>query len=191
MKEASGNLGQVSEIIDGKPEGFQVVSGDDSLTLKMLRMGAEGVISVIGNALPHMFGDLVHRALANPGDERFLKEEDLLVYHNRTSDYAKTKKYEIQVIDENQNPVEQACVQIELLNMAEYNRIATVYTDREGKAAIVLGLGDIRIRGKKGHCQGVAFGSVGNRDKVCLKLTKDPVWGAMDTWISRERQSEI
>ncbi len=117
------------------------------------------------------------------GEERFLKEEDLLVYHNRTSDYAKTKKYEIQVIDENQNPVEQACVQIELLNMAEYNRIATVYTDREGKAAIVLGLGDIRIRGKKGHCQGVAFGSVGNRDKVCLKLTKDPVWGAMDTWI--------
>ncbi len=70
VKEASGNLGQVSEIIDGKPEGFQVVSGDDSLTLKMLRMGAEGVISVIGNALPHMFGDLVHRALANPGDER-------------------------------------------------------------------------------------------------------------------------
>lgn len=70
VKEASGNLDQISEIIKGKPEGFQVVSGDDALTLRMIRMGAEGVISVVGNALPHIFGEMVHRVLADPSDSR-------------------------------------------------------------------------------------------------------------------------
>lgn len=70
VKEASGNLDQIAEIIALKPEGFQVVSGDDALTLRMIRMGAEGVISVVGNALPHVFGELVHRALADVSDPR-------------------------------------------------------------------------------------------------------------------------
>lgn len=70
VKEASGNLDQIAEIIAGKPAGFQVVSGDDALTLRMIRIGAEGVISVVGNALPHIFGELVHLALHNPADTR-------------------------------------------------------------------------------------------------------------------------
>lgn len=70
VKEASGNLEQIAQIIAGKPEGFQVVSGDDALTLRMIGLGAEGVISVVGNALPHIFGELVHRALQNPNDPR-------------------------------------------------------------------------------------------------------------------------
>ncbi|MCI8950019.1 MAG: transglutaminase domain-containing protein [Lachnospiraceae bacterium] len=115
--------------------------------------------------------------------EGFLKEEDMLVYDNRTSDYGETKEYEIQVVDENHLPIKQACLQIELLNMAEYNRIATVYSDQEGKAKVVLGLGDIRIQGKKDGCYGAAFGSVGREDGVCLKLTKLPVWGALNRWI--------
>ena len=78
VKEASGNLGQVSEIIDGKPEGFQVVSGDDSLTLNMLRMGAEGVISVIGNAFPKEFSRMVRLALE--GDYA----NALLIHHRFT-----------------------------------------------------------------------------------------------------------
>ena len=65
VKEASGDMKQIAEIIAGKPDGFQVVSGDDALTLRLIRMGAEGVISVIGNALPHVFGKLVHLALDN------------------------------------------------------------------------------------------------------------------------------
>lgn len=70
VKEASGNLDQIAEIIASKPAGFQVVSGDDALTLRMIRIGAEGVISVVGNALPHIFGELVHLALHNPADTR-------------------------------------------------------------------------------------------------------------------------
>lgn len=55
VKEASGNLEQVDEILKNAPEGFAVLSGDDSLTYPMIACGAEGVISVIGNALPKEF----------------------------------------------------------------------------------------------------------------------------------------
>lgn len=60
IKEASGNMGQVMEILRCKPAGFSVISGDDSLTLPMLAMGASGVISVIANALPKEMSDMVH-----------------------------------------------------------------------------------------------------------------------------------
>lgn len=62
IKEASGNLDQVLEILRDRPEGFVVLSGDDALTLPMMAMGAEGVISVIGNALPALFAKMVHHA---------------------------------------------------------------------------------------------------------------------------------
>jgi 4-hydroxy-tetrahydrodipicolinate synthase len=63
IKEASGDLQQVDEILKGRPKGFQVFSGDDALTLAMLSSGADGVISVIGNALPKRFGSMVNQAL--------------------------------------------------------------------------------------------------------------------------------
>lgn len=59
VKEASGNLEQVDEIIKNKPEGFEVISGDDALTFPMIASGAVGVISVIGNALPHQFSQMI------------------------------------------------------------------------------------------------------------------------------------
>ena len=62
IKEASGDLNQVAAILAARPRGFTVLSGDDSLTLAMMAMGAEGVISVIGNVLPLQFGVLVHAA---------------------------------------------------------------------------------------------------------------------------------
>ena len=55
IKEASGNLEQVDEIIKNKPKHFEVISGDDALTFPMIASGAVGVISVIGNALPRSF----------------------------------------------------------------------------------------------------------------------------------------
>lgn len=64
IKEASGNLDQVSEILAGRPQGFELFSGDDSLTLPMLGLGARGVISVVGNVTPERFGGMVHDALA-------------------------------------------------------------------------------------------------------------------------------
>ncbi len=63
IKEASGNLEQVDEIIKNKPSRFDVISGDDSLTFPMIACGAVGVISVIGNALPKEFSKMVRLAL--------------------------------------------------------------------------------------------------------------------------------
>lgn len=54
IKEASGNFEQVMEIIQKRPEGFLVVSGDDAITLPMIASGGDGTISVIGNAYPAM-----------------------------------------------------------------------------------------------------------------------------------------
>ena len=52
VKEASGNLGQISDIIRGRPKGFVVLSGDDELTLPVMALGGEGIISVVSNAVP-------------------------------------------------------------------------------------------------------------------------------------------
>lgn len=59
IKEASGNLEQVDEIIKNKPQDFDVISGDDALTFPMVSCGAVGVISVIGNALPREFSKMI------------------------------------------------------------------------------------------------------------------------------------
>ena len=59
IKEASGSLEQVDEIIKNGPLGFDVISGDDALTFSMIASGAAGVISVIGNALPKEFSRMI------------------------------------------------------------------------------------------------------------------------------------
>ncbi|MAU77162.1 MAG: 4-hydroxy-tetrahydrodipicolinate synthase [Crocinitomicaceae bacterium] len=63
IKEASGNLVQIDSILLNRPSGFKVFSGDDALTLAMISSGADGVISVIGNAIPDIFGTMVHQSL--------------------------------------------------------------------------------------------------------------------------------
>ncbi|WP_276816564.1 4-hydroxy-tetrahydrodipicolinate synthase [Segatella maculosa] len=59
VKEASGSLEQIDEIIKNKPDNFDVISGDDALTFSMVASGAAGVISVIGNALPKEFSRMI------------------------------------------------------------------------------------------------------------------------------------
>ncbi len=63
IKEASGNLQQVMDILRQRPDGFRVISGDDALTYPMLALGADGVISVIANALPDTMSQMVRLAL--------------------------------------------------------------------------------------------------------------------------------
>lgn len=63
IKEASGSLEQVDEIIKYKPDNFEVLSGDDALTFPMIVSGAVGVISVIGNALPKEFSRMIRLEL--------------------------------------------------------------------------------------------------------------------------------
>jgi 4-hydroxy-tetrahydrodipicolinate synthase len=63
IKEASGNFTQIDDIIKNKPDNFDVISGDDGITFPLITLGAVGVISVIGNALPKEFSRMVRLAL--------------------------------------------------------------------------------------------------------------------------------
>lgn len=63
VKEASGNLMQIMQIIKDKPKNFLVISGDDALTMPMICAGADGVISVVANAFPKEFSNMVQFAL--------------------------------------------------------------------------------------------------------------------------------
>lgn len=63
VKEASGNFDQFNQIMRDKPADFMLISGDDPVTLPMIALGAVGVISVIGNAVPRLFSDMVRLCL--------------------------------------------------------------------------------------------------------------------------------
>ena len=63
IKEASGNITQMDDIIKNKPANFDVISGDDGITFPLITLGAVGIISVIGNAFPREFSRMVRLAL--------------------------------------------------------------------------------------------------------------------------------
>jgi len=63
VKEASANFPQIMEILRNRPSGFGVWSGDDNLTLPLISLGADGVISVVSNEIPRMFSDMIRLAL--------------------------------------------------------------------------------------------------------------------------------
>ena len=69
IKEASGNMSQMDEIIKRKPSDFMVISGDDGVTFPLITLGAVGVISVIGNAFPNEFSRMVRLALEGRYDQ--------------------------------------------------------------------------------------------------------------------------
>lgn len=65
IKEASGNMEQCMKIIKHRPDNFLIISGDDALTLPLIASGADGVISVVANAYPKDFSDMVRSALVH------------------------------------------------------------------------------------------------------------------------------
>jgi 4-hydroxy-tetrahydrodipicolinate synthase len=83
VKEASGSMEQIMDIIHRKPKDFLVISGDDLLTLPLLGMGADGIISVVANAFPKQFSDMV--SLGLKGDMRKARE-----IHYKLTDFTKS-----------------------------------------------------------------------------------------------------
>ena len=77
VKEASGNLQQITDCIAGRPKDFTVLSGDDELTLPILALGGDGLISVVSNAVPRLMTELVR--LARAGDLAGARELHLRV----------------------------------------------------------------------------------------------------------------
>ncbi len=78
VKEASGNLDQACEILRRRPEGFAVLSGEDSLALPMVACGGEGIIAVVSNEAPQLMVQLVRAALNGERDEAAALQARLL-----------------------------------------------------------------------------------------------------------------
>jgi 4-hydroxy-tetrahydrodipicolinate synthase len=82
IKEASGNMGQVMEILRHRPSHFTVLSGDDALTLPLLALGADGAISVVSNETPRLFSTMVRLCLEGNFSEGRTIHEELLQLMN-------------------------------------------------------------------------------------------------------------
>ena len=78
IKEASGDIEQVGRIIDGRPEGFAVYSGDDSFTYTLMKRGGEGVISTIGNVAPARMKEIVDLCAAGDWEAAARKNDALM-----------------------------------------------------------------------------------------------------------------
>ena len=81
IKEASGNITQMDDIIKNKPENFNVISGDDGLTFPLITLGAVGVISVIGNAFPREFSRMTRLADVYKRQVFPMRQEKWCLFH--------------------------------------------------------------------------------------------------------------
>ncbi|MDD4142030.1 MAG: 4-hydroxy-tetrahydrodipicolinate synthase [Bacteroidales bacterium] len=78
VKEASGNMDQVMDIINNKPEEFIVLSGEDSINIPLMAVGVEGTISVLANAFPKKFSKMIHQALKGDFANASIRHYELL-----------------------------------------------------------------------------------------------------------------
>lgn len=116
VKEASGNIAQVEEILMQRDERFAVLSGDDSLTLPFLALGVEGVISVVSNQVPKEFGELVQAGLK--GDFNSARR-----IHFRFAELMR-----MNFVESNPIPVKTAMVEMGLLKAAHFRLPLTPLT---------------------------------------------------------------
>ncbi|WP_143319247.1 transglutaminase-like domain-containing protein [Clostridium sp. HBUAS56010] len=107
-------------------------------------------------------------------------KENLLVYYNGTRTYAKTKTYEILILDEHKIPQKEATVFIEILNMAEYCPVATLITNEKGIVSITIGMGDIHVRAVKGSKRKELWTSTKDTDRLEMVFdgeeTEEEIW---------------
>ncbi|MDR2980485.1 MAG: 4-hydroxy-tetrahydrodipicolinate synthase [Bacteroidales bacterium] len=78
IKEASANMNQIMKLVKHKPDDFLVISGDDAVTLPLLAIGIDGLVSVVANAFPKHFSQIVHLAFENKFDEARRWHNDIL-----------------------------------------------------------------------------------------------------------------
>jgi 4-hydroxy-tetrahydrodipicolinate synthase len=126
VKEASGNMAQIDEILRTLPPRFRVISGDDALTLPMLAIGAVGVISVVSNVAPREMRDLV--AAANDGDLVRARK-----VHRRL-----LPLMQVLFVEANPIPVKYAMAQMGLLTMGYRLPLVPPSTETQAKVQKVL-----------------------------------------------------
>ena len=90
IKESSGKLPQIAELVHTLPHGFKIFSGDDNLALAAIGVGADGLISVVANEIPFETAQMIHAALANRWDEARLIERHAKKEKTTVSRYVRT-----------------------------------------------------------------------------------------------------
>jgi 4-hydroxy-tetrahydrodipicolinate synthase len=122
IKEASADLQQCMEIIRNAPQGFWLLSGEDYLTVPLIAMGAEGVISVSSNEVPGEFSRMVRFALAGQFDEA------------RAIHYALSELMKVNFIESNPGPVKAALAMMGIIE--EHYRLPMVRMRPESRRAV-------------------------------------------------------
>jgi 4-hydroxy-tetrahydrodipicolinate synthase len=122
VKEASGNLTQIMEILRERPKNFRVLSGDDAVTLPLIALGAEGIVSVASNEVPNLMSQMTNLALEGKWDDA------------RHLHYRLLPLMEVNFIESSPGPVKAAMVMMGLLE--ENFRLPLVPITEKSRAKI-------------------------------------------------------
>lgn len=137
VKEASGNLSQIMEILRDRPDNFRVLSGDDSFTFPLLALGAEGLISVAANEAPALMSQMINLALQ--GD--WLEARDL--------HYRLLPLMEVNFIESSPGPVKAALAMMGLIE--ESYRLPLVPISEQSKTKLRSVLGELGLLKETSH----------------------------------------
>jgi 4-hydroxy-tetrahydrodipicolinate synthase len=136
VKEASGNLSQIMEILRERPDGFSVFSGDDAVTLPLIALGAEGIVSVASNEVPDLMSQMANLALEGKWDEA------------RALHYRLLPLMEVNFVESSPGPVKAAMAMMGLLD--ENFRLPLVPITEKSRARVREVLGQLGVLSKAG-----------------------------------------
>lgn len=137
VKEASGNLSQIMEILRDRPEGFAVLSGDDSFTFPMIALGADGLISVASNEAPELMARMVNLALDGKWDEA------------RALHYRLLPLMEVNFIESSPGPVKAGLAMMNLIG--ENYRLPLVPIQEQSRARLRAVLSELGLLKEASH----------------------------------------
>lgn len=137
VKEASGNLSQIMEILRDRPAGFRVLSGDDALTFAMIALGSDGLISVASNEAPELMARMVEHALAGQWDEA------------RELHFRLLPLMEVNFVESSPGPVKAALAMMNLIG--ENYRLPLVPIEEKSRAALRAVLMELGLLKEASH----------------------------------------
>jgi len=137
VKEASGNLSQIMEILRDRPEGFKVLSGDDAITFAMIALGADGLISVASNEAPELMARMVNLALEGKWSEA------------RELHYQLLPLMEVNFIESSPGPVKAGLAMMNLIG--ENFRLPLVPIQEKSRAQLRVVLAELGLLREASH----------------------------------------
>jgi len=137
VKEASGDMSQIMEILRDRPDGFRVLSGDDALTFPMIALGADGLISVASNEAPELMARMVELALDGKWDEA------------RALHYRLLPLMEVNFIESSPGPVKAGLAMMNLIG--ENYRLPLVPIQERSRAQLRVVLAELGLLKEVSH----------------------------------------